>query len=873
MTPARWRQVEELFDSAVGLEPARRAPFLGAACAGDEELRREVESMLAWDERAGGFLESPALEMVEISIEGEPRSVPAQLACGERLGPYRIIAPLGAGGMGEVYSATDTRLQRTVAIKLLPRQFSQDAQALERFQREAHAASALNHPNICTLHDIGEHEGRPFLVMELLEGQTLKERLAEGALPAAELLNIALQVAGALAAAHAKGIVHRDIKPANIFLAGPASGHPGLAKILDFGLAKLLSEPRQAVDTTGEPAAPWTAELTITQPGTCVGTAPYMSPEQIRGEAIDARSDLFSLGAALYQAATGAPPFQGETRAEIANAILNEVPTAPRRLNAGLSRELERIVLKALEKEPARRFQSAPELQAELARCQRAREASGRRRWMWRIAASALVVLGAILYATWPWGTAPEPEIRRLAVLPLHNLSGSPDRDHLADGISDTIAGDLAKLPGLRVISRASASQYKGTKKKASEIGRELKVDAIIEGSIAGAAQRLQVRVQLTRASTDEPVWAESFDLDLRAIEKVQREVGRTVARELRLRLSPSEEARLAKVGTNSREAFEAYLRGRHYWAKRTEEDIRRAVTYFRTAIDADPAYAAAHAALADCYNQLATVLVGQSPAHYRALAIATAKRAIEIDDQLAEGHAALGFAKLYDWDWAGAELELRRTLELNPSYASARVWHATSLSIRQRFDEGIAEVERARELDPLSLITQTQVGWIYKFAGRDEEAIAQYQRALAVDPNYPWALYQLGGSYINTGRFKEAVDILERAVVASKDNPAMIGSLGEAYALAGRRTEAKRLLARLERMSTERYVTPIAAAWICLGLDDRDCVFHYLEKGFQERSNFIAFLSVAPSPKLYPAVRSDPRFRDLVRRLGYERN
>jgi serine/threonine protein kinase/TolB-like protein/Flp pilus assembly protein TadD len=847
----------------VALEPARRTAFLAAECAGDEGLRREVESLLQCDARAAEFLERPAPQAAERPPAGEP----APVECGEQLGPYRILAPLGAGGMGEVYSATDTRLGRRVAVKLVPRQFSQNPEALERFQREARAASALNHPNICTLYDIGQHQGQPFLVMELLEGQTLKERIAEAALSESELLDIASQVAGALAAAHAKGVVHRDIKPANLFL---CDGGP--AKILDFGLAKLVSEPSQAMQTTGEPAAEAPAEATVTRPGTCIGTAPYMSPEQIRGEPTDARSDLFSLGATLYQAATGAAPFQGGARAEVVQAVLSELPVAPRRLRAELSRELERILLKALEKEPARRYQSALELQADLERCRRAREAFRKRRWTRRIAASALVGLGAVA-ASWQWRAASEPVIRRLAVLPLRNLTGNAGQDHLGDGISDTIAGDLARLPGLRVISRSSAAQYRGTRKNASQIGRELKADAIVEGSIAGAGQRMQVRVQLVRAGTDEPVWAEGFDIDLRAIERLQRELGRTVARELRLQLSPSEEARLAKIGTNSREAFEAYLRGRHYWAKRTEENIRRALTCFRAAIDADPAYAAAYAALADSYNQFGTVAVGQSPARYRPLATAAAKRAIEIDDSSAEGHAALGFAKLYDWDWAGAELELRRALELNPSYASARVWHASSLTIRRRFDEAIVEVERAGDLDPLALITQTQVAWFYRFAGRDEEAIPQLLKVLAVDPNFPWALWQLGGSYVLTGRLQEAVNVLEKAVAVSRDNPAMLGALGEAYGEAGRRDDAKRLLARLERMSTERYVTPVALAYVCLGLGDRDGYFRYLEKAFQERSNHVAYLSVTPSPKRYAAVRNDPRFRDLLRRLAYERH
>ncbi len=854
---------ERLVESAARLDPARRARFLDEACAGEPSLRGEVESLLGLEEDAKDFLESPAFRLEAAAVAREQQG--AGPAPGAQVGPYRVVSRLGAGGMGEVYKARDMRLERDVALKFLPREFSQDPQALERFKREARAASALNHPNICSIYDVGEHEGMPFLVMELLEGQTLKERLAQGPLPAGELVDIALEVAGALGAAHAKGIVHRDIKPANIFL---TVGGP--AKILDFGVVKLLwdkppglSTPDQ--ETVQDKAGALSHEHTITLPGTLMGTAPYMSPEQIRGEPVDARSDLFSLGATLYQAATGAFPFPGSTGPEIAQAILHELPVVPRKLRPDLPQELERIILKALEKDPARRCQSALELQAGLTRWKRAREASGRRRWLWGIAASVLVILGAIFSANRP---RPEPQVRRVAVLPLRNLSGSPDQDHLADGISDAIAGDLAKLRGLRVISRASAAQYKGTKKKASEIGRELNVDAIIEGSAAATGERVQIRVQLTRASTDETVWADSFDLDVRGIHEVQRAVARAVAREIRLQLAPSEEARLAKAGTASRGAFEAYLRGRHYWTKRTDADIQRAVAYFRTAIDADPAYAAAYAALADCYNQLGTVAVGGPPAEYRPLAIATARKAIEIDDQLAEAHAALGFAKMYDWDWAGAELELRRALDLNPSYASARVWHASYLAIWRRFDESIAEVERARDLDPLSLITQTQVGWMYQFAGRDEDAIAQFRKVLAIDPNFLWALWRLGQSYLETGRFREAVDTLEKAVVVSKNSPTMIGKLGEGYALAGRRAEAKRLLARLEKLSKQRYVTPIAAAYICLGLDDRDCYFHYLEKGYQERVNHMAYLNVRS--RRYSALRSDPRFQDLLRRLGF---
>ncbi|MBL8292991.1 MAG: protein kinase [Bryobacterales bacterium] len=877
MTAARWRQVESLFDEAVVLQQDRRAEFLAAACARDENLLHEVEVLLECDGRADRFLESPALEMVAWSLAAAPPSEEPQLAPGAQLGPYRIIALLAAGGMGEVYTATDTRLDRTVAVKLLPLRLAQDAQALKRFQREARVVSALNHPNICTLHDIGEHEGQPYLVMELLEGRTLKERLAAGRMPVAELVELGVQLADALEAAHARGIVHRDIKPANIFVMAR-----GEAKILDFGVAKLVSEPAQSPELAAGDALPASAEATISTPGRTPGTAAYMSPEQASGEPVDARTDVFSLGVTLYEMATGAKPFHGETLALMRDAVRNHAPGRPREQNPAIPPRLERIILKALEKDKAARYQKASELGADLRRLRPARSNASR----YPLAAAALLLLAlalAVVGTRFGWWAPPgavtapvsrqaaEAPIRRVAVLPLRNLGGGPAQDLLVEGIRDAIASDLAGLKGLRVIARSSAMQFQDTKKRASEIARELGVDLVIGGSTSISGQRLQVRLQLSRAGSDAPFWTESFDADFRATRGIRSEVARAVAREVRLRLSPADEARAVKEGTTSREAFENYLRGRHYWAKRTDRDIERAVAFFKAAIDADPAYAAAYAGLADCYNQFATVGVGRAPGENRGRAIASAKKAIEIDDQNGEAHAALGFARLYNWEWTGAELELARALELNPSYASAHVWRASSLLIRRRFDEAIAEVDRAGELDPLSPITQTQVGWIRLLAGRTDEAIIQLRKVLAGQPDYPWALWQLGGALLQAGKAEEAIPVLKKAVAGSRDNAAFLGTLGEAYARSGQRADALLILARLKQMSNERYVTPLAPGQVCLGLGDWDCYFQYLEEGYRDRINYVAYLSMWPSPQRHGALRADPRFQDVVRRLGYD--
>jgi len=869
MSPAQWRQVDEICNSALRLEPAERTVFLREACADDEPLRQEVESLLAYEQPAEQFMEAPALESLAATsapLDQEPGS--QTLPAGLQVGPYRIVAPLGGGGMGRVYQARDTRLERDVALKFLPAESAQDAEAVRRFQREARAVSAINHPHICTLHDIGEYEDRPFLVLELLEGQSLKERLAAGPLPLGELLEVASQITDALETAHAKEVVHRDIKPANIFLTAR-----GQVKILDFGLAKLLSEPRRtaeaAVTATG--AVP-PGDETITRPGAAMGTAAYMSPEQARGEEVDARSDLFSLGATLYQMATGHLPFQEATAELTLEAILRKQPRKPRDLNPRLPLELERIILKALEKDRTARYQSTAELKADVERLRR-KELKPRtllvasRRWaLMVLIALAIAIPTYLLRGPGPSGEAP-PGVRSVLVLPLHNASGDPQQEYLADGLTEALTGSLGRISALRVISRASAMQYKGTAKSLSEIARELKVDAVARGSVARFQDRVRVSVQLTQISTGRQLWGETYERDLRDVPAWQSEVASAVAREVKLKITPVEAARLANARPVNREAFEAYLRGRYWSDKRTEEALHKAIDYFRRAIDEDPTYAPAYAGLADCYNQLGTVLIGsQPPSTTRPLAAAAAAKALEIDSELAEAHAALAYTKLYDWNWSGAEQSFRRAIELNPSYAPVRIWHASYLVCTGRTEEALREAGRAGELDPLSPIVTTQVGWIFHFARRYDEAIQHYLRVLETDPNFPWALWQLGQTYTYKSMFEEANRTLEKAGTLSGRSPAVLGMLAYAYGSAGRTAEARKLLKELTELSKRRYVPPASVAWGYFGLGDSDQAFEWMEKACQERSNALAYLGVWP---VVDPFRSDPRFRSLLRRIG----
>jgi TolB-like protein/Tfp pilus assembly protein PilF len=787
---------------------------------------------------------------------------PTQLV-GQTLGHYRILDQIGAGGMGVVYRARDEQLERDVAVKVLPPGTLTSDESCKRFRKEALLLAKLNHPNIETVHQFGSHEGTDFLVTEYIPGVALDTKLATGPLPEKQVVQLGQQLAEGLAAAHQLDVIHRDLKPGNLRIRPD-----GNLKIIDFGLARLVLPMAEVADTASLPES-----------GEISGTLPYMAPEQLRGEPSDTRSDIWAAGAVLYEMATGKRPFDAKLSTALAADIIHKPPLAPRQIKPHLSAELERIILKCLDKEPENRYQTVKELGVDLRRLTVSTSVTGVAAPLpatktWAIAGIAVLVLVTVLLFALNVGGWRDrllggggTQIRSLAVLPLENLSRDPEQEYFAEGMTEALITDLSKVSALRVISRTSAMHYKGTTKTLPEIARELGVDGVIEGSVLRAGNRVRITAQLIAGRTDRHLWAETYERDLQDVLGLQSEVAQSIAEEIKVRVTPEENARFAQRRPVNREAYEAYLRGRYFWNRRTPESLAQATTLFQEAIHIEPTFALAYSGLADSYVSSGPIS-GDRPDDIYPKAKEAASKALELDPMLAEAHTSLGIEKVYyEWDWTGAEAEYKRALELNPSYATAHQYYGVYFGILGRIPEGMAELRRAQELDPLSLIINTNLGQFLVFAGDYDRASEQFRKILEMDPNFMFARINYGVVLIHKGLYDQAITQLQTAAKTSgKRRPWALGLLASAYAKAGKRAEAVKILSEMEEASKHSYVPPLAIAAGYLGRDDRKRALDLLDEALKDRSAGGFFLKVSPG---WDPIRSDPRFRSALQTMG----
>jgi eukaryotic-like serine/threonine-protein kinase len=866
MKPERWRQIDQLLEAAFEREPEERAAFLAVACAGDEALRLEVESLLRSDEAADSFIEKPAVALAaEVIAERQVRAL-----AGQRISHYQILSRLGSGGMGEVYLAEDLKLARKVAIKFLPPALMADEEARRRLLREARAAAALDHPNICTIYEVGDEAGRSFIVMQYIEGETLAERIKRERLNSSEALDIAIQVAEALQEAHLQGIIHRDIKPQNIMLTAR-----GQVKVLDFGLAKVGRERVMASEEAD------TSSLMST-PGAIVGTVQYMSPEQARGEPLDVRTDIFSFGTTLYEMLSGRRPFEAKSAAEIIAAILTR--EAPPLERAGAPEELERIVRRCLEKDRERRYQTMQEVIIDLENAQLEMEGEealtsseavitkkgstpSKTRWAgWRSHKVSLTVLGvailAALMAAALWRLnlpTKQSEIKSLVVLPMKNLSGNPEEEYFVDGITDALTTDLSKISALKVISHMTAMRFKESKKPLKEIARELKVDVVLEGSVTRDADKVHITAKLIDAGADQNMWGDTFESELTSIIALQSKMARAIAEKVRVTLTPEENTRLARDRKVNPETYKAYLRGMSWLNKGTREERQQGAAFFREAVDKDPGDPDAYAGLALGYM---TIAHGPDPPEDAlSTARAAAEKAVRLDDTLAEAHTVLAVIKgYYDYDWEKAQEMMDHALKINPSLAIAHYHNSWFHVIFGRMEEAIAEHKLAQELDPLTPLHTAWLGDIYRRLGRYEEATAEANRAIGIAPRSPLGHVILARIYSDQGRHEEAIDAYRKAAEVS---PAWKWAQGIGYAKAGRLKEARNLLAELEQQK----VTPWNAFWranINTSLGNKDEAFRWLN--YEPHHMWIAGVRTGD---LWKPLRGDPRHLALLRRMN----
>src|SRR3989442_934563 len=885
MTAEQWQQVQELFHAALEREPGDHSNFLVGACSGNESLRQEVESLIQSHEETGHFIDSPAFaaaaEMLADGHEFRP---------GQTLGHYEIRSALGEGGMGKVYLAEDTKLKRKVALKVLTAVHRGDEQARRRLLREAQAAAALDHSNICAIYEVDEESDPSYIAMQYIEGETLEARIARERLSLDDALNIGVQIADALAEAHTHNIVHRDIKPSNIMLASR-----GQVKVLDFGLAK---SARTNIDGPDEAQT----KSRLTMPGVILGTVPYMSPEQVRSEPVDVRTDIFSFGALFYEMLTGVRPFARNSAAETIAAILHHEPSKLSSIDATIPKVVEDVVEKSLAKDAGQRYQTMQQVSDDLKTVRNGAPAAVRipatiaakaetphpdrgvaastnvgiaystssleyfvskvkTHKLGSMLATAALVVTVTVFGYYSYFAKSGETIDSIAVLPFVNVNNDPNAEYLSDDLSDSIIDSLSQLPNLlKVTAFNSVLRYKGKQTDPQTVGRALNVRAVLMGRLTQHGDELLISAELVDVKDDKRLWGAQYNRKLSDVLKLHGDIAQKISEGLRLKLTNTEKQRLTKSYTDNAEAYQLYLLGRFY---RNQRANQKAIDCLEQAIKKDPNYAPAYAQLAYTYAS-ASASDWFPRKEAREKMESAARRALELDDTLGDAHFVLAFT--ID-DRSAKDKEIQRALELDPNSADVHAFYARGLWARRRFDAAILHMKRAVQLDTLSPALHTDLGKILYSAGQHDQAMEQYRKALELNPNYFGAHHHLANSYLAERRYEEAIAEAEKMSANATSEGSGRPFLGYTYAVAGKRAEAEKILDELKERSKQRHVNPAEFALIYTGLGDKDRAFEFLQKEYEENQRLPAFINVLPE---WDSLRSDPRFTDLLRRMKF---